>query len=122
MFKTAFKYLLGVPFAIAGANHFVITDFYLSIMPPYLPWHVFLVYLSGAIEFVLGIALLVPHVTRVAAWGLFATALAVFPANIHMAMHTELYPQFSEMALWLRLPLQVVLLGWIWWYTRGRSS
>ena len=50
MLKTTLKYVLGIAFAIAGANHFVMTDFYLSIMPPYLPLHLFLVYLSGVIE------------------------------------------------------------------------
>lgn len=72
MLKTALKYLLGLAFATAGANHFVMTDFYLSMMPPYLPWHLLLVYLSGAIEFALGVALLVPRFTRVAAWGMIA--------------------------------------------------
>ena len=118
MIKTVLKYVLGIAFAIAGANHFVMTDFYLSIMPPYLPWHLFLVYLSGAIEVALGIALLVPPVARIAAWGLIATTLAVFPANIHMAMHAEIYPQFSAAMLWQRLPMQFVLLAWIWWYAR----
>jgi uncharacterized membrane protein len=119
MVKTALKYVLGIAFALAGANHFVMTDFYVSIMPPYLPWHLFLVYLSGVIEFACGVGLLVPRISRVAAWGMFATSLAVFPANIHMALHTGLYPQFSVTAMWLRLPLQLVLLVWIYWYARG---
>ncbi len=119
--KTALKFVLGLAFAGAGANHFVMTDFYLSIMPPYLPWHAFLVYLSGAIEFALGIALLVPRLTRAAAWGIIALCLAVFPANIHMALHPEFFPQFNPVALWLRLPLQAVIIAWAYWYTRPAS-
>ena len=119
MLKTAFKYLLGLAFVTAGANHFVMTDFYLSIMPPYLPWHLLLVYLSGVIEFALGVALPVPRFTRVAAWGMIALCVAVFPANMHMALHAELFPQFSEAGLWWRLPAQLVIMGWAWFYTRG---
>jgi uncharacterized membrane protein len=122
MLKTALKYLLGLAFAVAGANHFVTTDFYLSIMPPYLPWHLLLVYLSGAIEFALGIALLVPRFTRRAAWGIIVVCVAVFPANVHMALHAELFPQFSEAGLWLRLPLQGVIVLWAWWFTRAPPS
>ncbi len=118
MLKTILKYVLGIAFATAGANHFLMTDFYLSIMPPYLPWHLFLVYLSGVIEFVVGIALLVPRYTRVAAWCMCATSLAVFPANVHMALNAELYPQFNETVMWLRLPGQLLLLAWMYWYTK----
>jgi uncharacterized membrane protein len=64
--------------------------------------------------------LLVPRLTRIAAWGLIALLVAVFPANVHMATHPE---QFADMAppllLWMRLPLQAVLIAWAYWYTRG---
>ena len=112
---------------LAGFNHFINTAFYLKIMPPYLPWHLLLVYLSGFLEVVLGILLLIPKFTRVAAWGLIALLVAVFPANLHMAVNHELYPEHSVMALWLRLPLQIVLMAWAYWYTlpvvrRGRGG
>ncbi len=116
--KLILKYLLGVFFALAGLNHFINPDFYLRIMPPYLPWHLFLVYLSGCCEIVLGVMLLVPRYTRVAAWGLIALLVAVFPANIHMAINPELYPNIHPVALWFRLPLQSVLIAWAYWYTR----
>jgi len=122
--RVALKYLLGLAFAAAGANHFIHTGFYVSIMPPYLPWHMVLVYLSGLCGMALGIGLLVPRYTRVCAWGLIALAMAVFPANIHMALNPELFPQFSPAALWIRLPLQAVIIAWAYWYTRpaGRES
>jgi len=122
VFKIILKYLLCVFFVMAGINHFINPDFYLSIMPPYLPWHLFLVYLSGFFEIALGVMILIPPLTRVAAWGIIALLIAVFPANIHMAINPLLYPDISSIALWLRLPLQGVLITWAYWYTRPDFS
>lgn len=117
--KAASRNLLGALFIAAGANHFISPDFYVSIMPPYLPMHLPLVYLSGIAEIALGGALLMwPRFANSAAWGLIALLIAVFPANLHMALNAELYPQFSALALWLRLPLQAALIAWAYWYTR----
>ena len=116
--KIVLKYLLCVFFVLAGLNHFINPAFYLKIMPPYLPWHLFLVYLSGLFEIALGVLLLVPALTRVAAWGLIALLVAVFPANIQMAVNPQLYSDINPTALWLRLPLQAVLVAWAYWYTR----
>jgi uncharacterized membrane protein len=116
--KEILKWLYGALFALAGANHFAHTDFYVSIMPPYLPWHAALVYASGACEVALGLLLLFRRTERLAAWGMIALIVAVTPANVHMALHAELYPGFSATALWVRLPLQVVLIAWAYWYTR----
>jgi uncharacterized membrane protein len=112
------KYLLCVFFVAAGLNHFINPAFYLKIMPPYLPWHLFLVYLSGFFEAALGVLLLVHAFTRTAAWGLIALLIAVFPANIHMALNPQLFPDISPPALWLRLPLQAVFIAWAFWYTK----
>ena len=116
------QWLFGILFALAGANHFVHTDFYVSIMPPYLPWHVALVYASGVFEVALGILLLTRRFERLAAWGMVALIIAVTPANVHMAIHPELYPQYSSIALWWRVPLQGVLIAWAFWYTRPRRQ
>jgi uncharacterized membrane protein len=116
-FKLVMRVLFGVLFIAAGLNHFRVPDFYVKIMPPYLPWHLELVYVSGVCEAVLGILLLIPRTSVLAAWGLIALLIAVFPANIHMAMHTELY-DISPMVLWLRLPLQGLLIAWAYWFTR----
>jgi uncharacterized membrane protein len=116
--KIILKYLLCVFFVAAGLNHFINPAFYLKIMPPYLPWHLFLVYLSGFLEVALGVVLLLPAFTRTAAWGLIALLIAVFPANIQMAANPELYSDISPLALWLRLPLQAVFVAWAYWYTR----
>lgn len=116
--KLILKYLLGVFFGLAGLNHFINPDFYLKSMPLYLPWHLFLVYFSGFLEIALGILLLVPAYTRIAAWGLIALLVAVFLANIQMAINPQLYSEIHPWALWLRLPLQAVFIAWAYWYTR----
>ena len=116
-FKNVTRYLLGTLFVVAGINHFLNTAIYLSIMPPYLPWHLELVYVSGVAEAALGILLLIRRTAAWAAWGLIALCVAVFPANVHMAMHADLYPALPPLGWWLRLPAQGLLIAWAWWYT-----
>ncbi|MCA1632913.1 MAG: DoxX family membrane protein [Acidobacteria bacterium] len=118
MVKIISKYLMAACFIVAGVNHFLNPAFYLKIMPPYLPWHSFLVYLSGLCEVALGLLLCVSKYSRFAAWGIIALLIAVFPANIHMATHPELYPEVNLAALWIRLPMQGLLIAWAYWYTR----
>lgn len=116
--KLAMKWLLGALFVLAGIGHFSHTEFLMSIVPPYLPWHRELVYLSGIIEIALGILLLIPKFTTWAACGLIALLIAVFPANIHMAANPSQYPDFSPVSLWLRLPMQGAIIAWAYWFTR----
>ena len=115
--KNFLRYLLGLLFVAAGINHFWHTAFYVAMMPPYLPLHLALVYLSGAAEISLGALLLFSRWQVLAGWGLIALLVAVFPANIHMALHPELFTQFTPLGLWLRLPLQGIVLAWAWCYT-----
>ena len=117
-FKILMKWLLGLLFVLAGVNHFLRPDFYVSIVPPYLPWPFTLVVISGVCEIALGTLLLVPRFTVPAAWGLIALLIAVFPANLHMALHADLYPKVSPIGLWIRLPIQGVLIVWAYWFTR----
>jgi len=100
--------------------HFVKPDFYLKIMPPYLPWHLELVYLSGLCEMALGTLLLVPRFSRLAAWGIFALLIAIFPANIYVFQNQEVLPAPPLLHL-LRLPLQGVFLLWAYWHTRAST-
>ena len=120
--KTISRYVFGVFFVLAGANHFLNTAFYVSIVPPYLPWHAALVYISGIAEIGLGAMLLTQRWSVMSAWGLIALLIAVFPANVHMALHPELYPWASAVGLWIRLPLQAVLIAWAYWYTRRDTA
>lgn len=117
-FKLGMKWLFGVLFVLAGANHFRAPDFYARIMPPYLPGPLTLVYVSGACEVALGAMLLVPGLTVPAAWVLIALLVAVFPANLHMALHPDQYPSLPAAGLWARLPLQGVFIAWAYWFTR----
>jgi uncharacterized membrane protein len=87
-------------------------------MPPYLPWHPELVALSGAAEVALGLLVLVPRAAPAAGWGLVALLAAVFPANVHMALHPDEYPRLPAWLLAARLPLQGVFAWWAWRWTR----
>lgn len=115
--KTISRYIFGVLFIAAGILHFVRLDFYLKIMPPYLPYHLELVYVSGVFESLLGAMLLIKPVTRLAAWGLILLLIAVFPANIYAYQHQDLV-LVPPLLHFLRLPLQAVLILWAYWYTR----
>ncbi|MFN0084087.1 MAG: MauE/DoxX family redox-associated membrane protein [Blastocatellia bacterium] len=121
-FKLVMKYLLAGFFVAAGVNHFVNPDFYLRIMPPYLPWPSALHLLAGALEAALGVMILIPRLQNRAAWGMIALLLAVYPANLHMAFNQHLYPEVPASFHWIRLPLQFVLIAWAWWYTDNRRK
>jgi uncharacterized membrane protein len=122
LLKQFLKYLFGLMFILAGANHFIKPEFYLPMMPPYIPAHELMVILSGIAEMILGLLLLVPKVSRLAAWGLVALLIAVFPANLHMALHSEQFPDIPQMGLWIRLPIQGVMIWWAWLYTRKKNE
>ncbi|MCC6873236.1 MAG: DoxX family membrane protein [Sandaracinaceae bacterium] len=109
--------VMGLLYVAAGLNHFRDAQFYMRIMPPWIPWHAPLVWLSGAIELVLGIGVLVPATRRWACWGLVALLMAVFPANVHAALHPETMG-IPAWAAWARLPLQLPLIAWAAWHAR----
>lgn len=117
-FKTLLKYLLAALFIVAGAAHFIKPSVYLEIMPSYIPYPLAMVLVSGAAEVVLGFLLVFRRMQRLAAWGLIALLIAVFPANLHMALHPELFPDIPAWSLYARLPLQGVFILWAYWYSR----
>ena len=121
MLKSTLRVVLALFFVGGGVNHFVRTGFYLRMMPTYVPLHLAMVQISGVAEIVLGVLLLLPQASAVVAWGLLALLVAVFPANLQMALHPETFPEFRPAALWLRLPLQAVLMAWAFWYTHASS-
>jgi uncharacterized membrane protein len=106
--------LLGLTFIAAGILHFVRPRVYEAIMPRYLPAHRELVYASGVAEIAGGAGVLHTKTRRAAGWWLIATLVAIFPANVEMAVHAERFKQFPPAALWARLPLQGVLIAWAW--------
>ena len=112
---------LAVGFVAAGTLHFLRPGMYEAIMPDYLPAHRELVLASGAAEIAGGAGLVLPATRRAAGWGLLALLVAVFPANVHMALHPERYQQFEPALLWARLPLQAVFAAWVWHVALRRS-
>ena len=118
------KYLLlwvmAVVYALAGFNHLMNPDFYVAIMPPGLPNPEWLNLISGLAEIVLGVFLLEPRTRAFAAWGIIALLIAVFPANVYVALENVGLggpgtgdPVFNI----VRLPFQALFLVWAWWYT-----
>ncbi|RCJ20468.1 hypothetical protein A6S26_26460 [Nostoc sp. ATCC 43529] len=118
--KERLRVILSIAIIFVGVTHFLIPEPYVKIMPPQLPNPLELVYLSGFYEILGGVGLLVPPVSQAAAWGLIALFIAVFPANINMAVnHIKLeYIPDSPWVHVIRLPLQAVLIAWAWWYTK----
>jgi uncharacterized membrane protein len=99
-------------FTFAGTMHFVRPRSYIPIMPDYLPAHRELVYASGAAEIVGGLGALPERTRRAAGWWLAATMVAVFPANLHMALHPERYRRIPPALLYARLPVQALIIAW----------
>ena len=110
------RWLAAALFVAAGANHFLNPAAYRAIVPPVLPAADALVAVSGACEVGGGLGLLVRPLRRAAGWGLIALLVAVFPANVYMAVSPGRVPGLSipQWLLWLRLPLQAVLVAWVW--------
>jgi uncharacterized membrane protein len=105
-------------YVVAGLNHFINPGIYLSIMPPLLPQPLMLVYISGICEIVFGILLLPLFTRRFAAWCMILLLIAIFPANIQMAIN---YYRAHNPYLWitiLRLPLQFILIRWAYAFTK----
>jgi uncharacterized membrane protein len=110
--------LLALAMVGVGVMHFATPEPFARIVPAWLPAPLALVYVSGAFEILGGLGLLVPRARRAAAIGLCALYIAVFPANVNMAVNRisldEAKP-IPPVALWLRLPLQAVFIAWAWW-------
>ena len=105
---------------VAGASHFVAPNAYIKIVPDVLPYPAALVYISGFCEIIGGIGLLIPAVSQAAAWGFVWLFIAVYPANINMAVnniHIDNIPDGNWFQA-IRLPFQFVLIAWAWWLTR----
>ena len=108
-------FIIGIIFVAAGALHFKNPAMYEAIMPPFLPAHRELVLASGLFEMLGGLGAMIPATRKAAGWGLIALLVAVFPANIYMAVDTEKFGKLAPAwALYARLPLQFLLMAWIY--------
>ena len=112
---TVSLYAIAALFMGAGVAHFLRPGVFVPLMPPYLPRPLLLVYLSGAAELVGGIGVLVPALRPYAGWGLLLLLCAVFPVHVYMVRHPEAFSQIPLWALYARLPLQFVLMAWVYW-------
>lgn len=113
------RVIFSVALIIVGITHFIRPEQYARIVPPVFPAYTS-VYVSGVFEILGGIGIMIPSVSVLAAWGLIALFIGVFPANIYMTLHNikiEGIPQ-NQILYWARLPLQAVLIAWAWWYTK----
>ncbi|WP_236044815.1 DoxX family protein [Haloarcula nitratireducens] len=123
--KRPLLYVMGPLYVVAGILHFVVPELYVQIMPPVFPAPLALVYLSGLAEIVVGIGVLIPRTRRYAAWATIALLVAIFPANVYMAISGVVVAGMpgggapSTLVRWARLPLQGVLILWAYWYTDG---
>ena len=117
MYRSIFRVPFALSFVVVGVLHFINPDPFLTIMPEYLPWHLELVYLSGFFEILGGAGLLIPSTRRLAAWGLIALLIAVYPANINMLVNDVYLDDMphDRWLLWARMPLQFVMaIGVLW--------
>ena len=103
---------LAVFFIFFGIDHFINPNFYLSIMPPVFPLHKEAVYLSGLFEILGGCGVLISRFRKIAGWGLITLLVAVYPANIYMAITPEAFPNISIELLYFRLALQFLFFYW----------
>jgi uncharacterized membrane protein len=118
------RLILAALFIITGTMHLFVPAPFLRIMPPVLPWPGALVAISGVAEIFGGVGLLLPAMRRFAAYSLALLLVAVFPANIYMAVAHIQFPGWlgESWFQWLRLPFQFVLIAWVWRYTRVRTT
>ncbi len=125
LWRIALRWLAAPFFIFAGVNHFVHPQVYRQIIPPRFPDAAALVAISGACEIAGGLGLLMRPLRRVAGWGLIAMLIAIFPANIYMALAPPgAFPDFTlpHWLLWVRLPFQAVFIAWVWYVAIQRPT
>jgi len=107
--------IIALFFLTGGIAHFALVDFFVMSMPGYLGFHKELVIISGVFELLGAIGILVPRTRLLAGYGLVALIVAVYPANINMALHPERYQQIPQWFLYVRLPFQFAFIWFVWW-------
>ena len=125
--KRVLMYLLSGMLAFTGFSHLLNPAFFVVIMPPGLPSPEWLNVICGLAEIVLGVFLLEPRVRVFAAWGIIALLIAVYPANVYVALENVGVPggepgTGNAIVNWLRMPFQLVFVAWAWWYTRPEDA
>ena len=114
--------IMSLFYIMVGFQHFTDPDWFVKIMPPYLPMHYEAVYVSGVFEILLGAMLLFKQTRYIAAWGLILLLLAVYPANIYLAFNStpqEAIGISAFAASWVRLPIQFIFWGIAYWHSKN---
>lgn len=119
-FKNCARIGTGITFIFAGASHFIIPETFMKLMPPFIPAPLLMVYVSGVFEILGGIGLTASTTKRWASYGLILLLLAVYPANIYVALENIQLGGFMNNPAyqWLRVMLQIPLIIWVWWTAR----
>ena len=123
--RSPLRWVLTTMMILLGVLHFVAVDAFAQIIPPQLPWPYGLVWISGVFEILLGVGLIPEKTRRLAGWGLVALYIAVFPANVYMAVanvRIRDLPPAPPAFLWGRLPFQAVLVAWALWVSKPRPD
>ena len=111
-------YVMGIFYIIVGIKHFQDPSWFVQIVPPILPYKYELVYISGFFEVFLGILLMIPRFQSIAAKGLIALLICVYPANIYLAQTNGVAMGISPLIAWGRLPFQFVFIGLAYWHLK----
>lgn len=117
LLKNILRWLATLFFVVAGLLHFIIPEFYLAMMPPFLPFQQFLIIFSGIAEVAGAIGIQIPRLRKLAGIGLIVLLVGIFPANIYVAVANPIIPnlEYSVSSMWLRLLLQPIFIVWVWW-------
>ncbi len=117
--KTISIIIMSLFYIMAGTNHFINPDWYVRIVPPILPFKTAIVYISGILEIILGSLLIFPKTRFIAGWGLIILLVAVYPANIYVALTNGEAMDITPLIAWGRLPFQFVLIGLAYWHSKA---
>ena len=109
--------IMSIFYVGVGIKHFTNPMWFIKIVPPILPYKLSLVYISGFFEILFGILILFPTTRYIAAWGLIFLLIAVFPANIYLAITTGAALNTTPLVAWGRLPFQFIFIAIAYWHS-----
>tara|TARA_B100000029_G_scaffold481159_1_gene529949 strand:- start:871 stop:1236 length:366 start_codon:yes stop_codon:yes gene_type:complete len=118
IFKYTTLYIMSIFYVNVGVKHFVDPDWFMQIMPPYLPYHKELVYISGMFEILFGLMLIIQRTRLYAGYGLILLLIAVFPANIYLAQTNGSAMNISPEIAWGRLPFQALFISFAYMHSK----
>ena len=117
--KTLSIIIMSLFYIGVGTNHIINPNWFVRIIPPILPFKIAIVYISGIFEIILGSLLIFPRTRYIAGWGLIILLLAVYPANIYVALTNGEAMDTTPMIAWGRLPFQFVFIGLAYWHSKA---